>query len=218
MPANEIHVDVSMFFVGAMTIDNTTEKISEAAAMPAATSNRPTTFPTIKRNLCGSRISNARKVPPENSAATTAMNVTNTRKPANEAPTANACVAPPLPASCASVVPPRRELAIPAVFAEANTVRVVTTANTSAAASATSTVRRRTSRISSALMIRFIAHLQQQATDSGLRASYVAERVRRARCPRRTRRGSPAQRRRLHSRRRSPADGHHPNERADHEM
>ena len=91
------------------------------------------------------------------------MKVTKTRKPANDAPTANACVAPPLAASLAMVVPPCRELAMPVDFAEANTVRVATTANSSEPAIEISNVRRRTRRMSSALMMRFIAHLLARA-------------------------------------------------------
>ena len=78
------------------------------------------------------------------------MNVTNTKNPTNDAPTANAWVPPPFPASAANVVPDRRDGMPDEDWAEENTVSVATVEKRSAAAPATSIVRRRTSRSSSA--------------------------------------------------------------------
>ena len=98
-------------------------------------------------------------MPPENSVATRAMNVTKTRKPANEAPTANASVPPPLAGELGEGGAALSRVAMPVDFADANTVRVATTAKSSEPAIAISNVRRRTSRMSSALMMRVIVHL-----------------------------------------------------------
>ena len=82
-------------------------------------------MPTITRSRCGWRRTSARNVPPENSEATSAMTVTNTRKPANDAPMANASVPPPVPVSSASGAPPRRPMAV-AVVGDENTDKVAT--------------------------------------------------------------------------------------------
>ena len=78
-----------------MTIEASTVQISARASAAAATRRMPTSLPTITWMRCGLRMSSDRKVPPENSLAIVAMNVTKTKNPVNEAPTANASVAPP---------------------------------------------------------------------------------------------------------------------------
>ena len=94
-PASENHAAVSMSFDGASASERPNDSTSVRASAPAATTSAPTSLPAITRSRCGSRSSSARNVPPENSVATSAMNVTNTKKPTNEAPTANASVPPP---------------------------------------------------------------------------------------------------------------------------
>jgi hypothetical protein len=97
----------------------------------------------------------ARKVPPENSPASRAMKVTKTKKPTKEAPTAKASVPPPVPARAARLVPPPRRLERPVPDASAveNTDRAATSENSRQPAAVISSVRRWTSRSSSALMI-----------------------------------------------------------------
>ena len=111
-----------MSCVGATSSDRTNGEHLGERDDAGGDDRSPTSLPTITRSRCGSRSSRARNVPPENSAAISAMNVTNTRKPTNEAPTANASVPPPSPASAASVVPPWREAGAASTAADENTV------------------------------------------------------------------------------------------------
>ena len=132
-PASENQASVSMSFAGAIASDSPNDSSSATTSAPAATTRAPTSLPTISRSRCGSRSSRARNVPPENSVAMSAMNVTKTRKPTNEAPMANASVPPPAEASWAIVVPPRAAGG-PLSLAAANTASVATTAKATLAA------------------------------------------------------------------------------------
>ena len=107
--------------------------------MPAAMMRIAASFPTITRSRRGSRSNNARNVPPENSPAISAITVTKTRKPTNDAPTANASVPPPVPVSEARVVAALRDRN-PVSRAVENTARLAITAKIAAAAIPASTV------------------------------------------------------------------------------
>ena len=136
-PSENQAAGVDVLATGRSTSDSAERQhLGRAPARRRRPRAAPTSLPTITRSRCGSRSSRARNVPPENSVAIRAMNVTKTKKPTNDAPTANASVPPPVPAraraSCRRGRPAARS-----PWPPANTVSVATTAKTTATAATT---------------------------------------------------------------------------------
>ena len=82
------------------------DSASASTSEPAATTSAPTTFPTDQRQPVGVAQQQGAERAAGELGGDEAMNVTNTKKPTNEAPTAKASVPPASDASPARVVPP----------------------------------------------------------------------------------------------------------------